>query len=335
MKQKYICYCTLAVACFLISVTACRKDNRYTTYQPANTYKGAISQYIASHAGNFDSMLLVLNKSGLTTVLANDTVTFFAPTDQNLLAAMNGYNIYRQANGLSPVTLNDIDSASWRVILGPYIIPGRWEMKDFMEQDGQILNNIVLRSMHGKVIQQASSGVKNMGSGTLKFSYMNGSRFERDWLSAYVATSNINVDNGVVHVLEPRHVLGFNYFINKAKERQNLYSENTAFASGSLTFPNSDNRIWTLRVKKLTAIDANTIETEAADLLESGYVMRLTIGTNDSIILKPAPASVNMTIEPNGPCYFDPVSFTYRLNYRYMGADGYRLVSETIKYIAQ
>jgi uncharacterized surface protein with fasciclin (FAS1) repeats len=335
MKQKYICYCTLVVACFLISITACRKDNSYTNYQPVSSYKGSIQQYLASHADNFDSMLLVLKKAGLTKVLENDTVTFFAPTDQNLLAALNGYNTYRQANGLSPVTLNDIDSASWQVILGPYIVPGRWEMKDFMEQDGQVLSNIVLRNMHGKVIQQASSGVKNMGSGTLKFSHMNGSRFERDWLSTYVATSNINVDNGIVHVLEPGHVLGFNYFINKAKEKQNLYSENTAFASGSLTFPNTDSRIWTLRVKKLTAIDGNTIEAEAADLLESSYVMRLTIGANDSITLKPAPSSANQSIEPNGPCYFDPVGFTYRLNYRYMGADGYRVISETIKYIAQ
>lgn len=335
MKQKNICYCILAAGLMLISITGCRKDNSYTRYEPVQRYTGTIQQYLASRTGNFDSMLLVLKKSGLNTLLEKDTVTFFAPTDQNLLAALNGYNIYRQANALPPVVLNDIDSASWRVILGPYIIPGRWEMANFTEQDGQILNSVVMRNMHGKVVHQATSGVKDIGPGTIRFSYMNGSRFERDWLSAYVTTSNINVDNGVVHVLEPGHLLGFNFFADKAKEMQNLYSEERAFASGSLTFPNTDSRIWTLRVKKLTAIDANTIETEGADLLASDYRIRLTIDAKDSITLVPAPGSANQTIEKNGPCYFDPVTYTYRLSYRYLGADGYRIISETIKYIAQ
>jgi hypothetical protein len=191
--------------------------------------------------------------------------------------------------------------------------------------------------MHGDLIRHNASGVVESGSETIKFSYLNGSRFTKDWISTYVSTSNVNATNGIIHVLENRHVLGFNYFIYKAKQHQNKYSESRTFSTGTITAPNGIKELWGHYIKELKAIDSNTVETEAisfASLSQHGFVMRLTVHDNDSITVRSAPSSVNATIENDGPCFFDPVKFVFTLNYSFVDPDGKHLINEMIRYIA-
>ena len=231
--------------------------------------------------------------------------------------------------------MDDIDSSSWRYILTPYLMHGEFLSDDFSGQDGLMMRSMAMREMHGKMIRHNASGAKELGSTTIQFSYLNGSRFKRDWISTYVATPDIQANNGIIHILENRHILGFNYFINKARESQNKYSDDKCYASGTILFPNTSVRIWTLRIKKLKAINKNMVQTEVADLLASGFEMNLLIHENDSVTVTPSSSSTNQTIENSGICYFDPATLTFTLNYHYMGDDGYREISETIKYIAE
>lgn len=318
----------------LLYLAACRKSNQYSNYQPVTKHNSTVLDYLALQDGNFDSVLFVLDRSGISTILKTENVTFFAPSDQSLMAAMNGYNIARKARGLQEVYLKDIDSTSWRAIMGRYIVPGKFTISSFEEQDGKQMSTVVSRYMHGKVQQKTASGVTGGGTNTIRFAHMNGSRFERDWLFANVTTPDIQLNNGVIHILEPRHLVGFNYFAEKAGAVQNLYSEERSYVSGSLILPNTDSRIWTLRVKKLTAIGPDSLETEGADLLATGVKIRMAIHDNDSITVIPAPGSTIQAIENNGPCFYDPATFSFTLNYRYTTAEGKFQVSETYKYIA-
>jgi len=65
-----------------------------------------------------------------------------------------------------------------------------------------------------------------------------------------------------------------------------------------------------------------------------GYLMRLTVHDNDSVTVSAAPTSVNATIQNDGPCFFDPVNFLFKLNYSYVDNSGKHTVNEIVRYIA-
>lgn len=333
MKLKYIYYLLPIVLIGLLG--SCTKDGPYSLYKPTGKYNGNIYDYLKSQPEHFQYLLVALDKAGLTDVLTQDSITFFVPTDQSLLAAMDKYNVFRKSQQLSPVAINDIDSSSWRYILLPYLFEGVYPVNAFDKQDGLTLTSMALRPMHGKVIRHNASGADGLGATTIEFSYTNGSTFIVNWISGFVSTPNVYATNGIIHILEARHILGFNYFIHKAKAPQNLYSENRTFASGSIDNPDGTSNLWSFYTKSLTAVNANTVETEAVtNDLEPGLVMWLTVEDNDSVIVKAAPGSLNTTIKNDGPCFFDPENFNFILNYSYEDGDGKHKINETIRYIA-
>ncbi|QTE37615.1 DUF1735 domain-containing protein [Mucilaginibacter gossypii] len=108
--------------------------------------------------------------------------------------------------------------------------------------------------------------------------------------------------------------------------------EGTYTANGSIAFPDpSINRSWTNRTKTLTTINGTTVRSEAADLSGSNYYMYLTVNADNSVTVKSAPEAANQTIQNNGVCIYDPVTKTFRLNYKYVGGTGDRRISESIK----
>lgn len=334
MKQRKIYLLCTVLLTAVLAVTSCKKDNIYLHSKPVDSYSGSVYDYLASQPNNFENMLKVLQMAGLTDVLKQDSVTFFAPTDQSLKAAMDKYNIFRKKMGLSDASFEDIDSTSWRSILTPYIIHGELKLEDFSGQDGLMMASMALRPMHGRLIKNNASGAAGLGTETIEFSYTNGSRFESKWLPAYVSTSNIEANNGIINILENRHVLGFNFFINKAKEPQNPYAENTTFATGEVKNPNGRLTLWSYYFKTLTAVNDNTVQTEAAINGSDGYIMLLTVHSNDSVTVSSAPSSANSTIKNSGPCFFDKENYQFVLNYSFTEDDGEHLVNEIIRYIA-
>ena len=319
-----------------VFLSACSKQGPYTHYQPVQKYPGSVYDFLASQPSQFKNVMFVLEKAGLATLLRQgDSLTFFAPTDQSLLAAMDRYNIFRRSQQLPPVTMDDIDSTSWRYILLPYCVEGILASSDFDRPDGRMMRTMAMRDMHGALIRHNASGAKALGSATIYLSSLNGSRFERDWISANVATPDIQVDNGRVHILENWHVLGFNYFNDKAGRKQNRYSEQRTFATGSISLPNTTVRLWQDRVKALTAVGENSVETQAADAEAGDLWMRLTVVNKDSIYIRSAPRSEVQSIENAGPCYLDLENLRFVLHYRYEAPDGFHVVAENISYTAE
>lgn len=320
--------------CVLL-VMSCKKDNTYREELPSRQFTGTVYQYLQSQPENFKNVLRMLDKSGLGKMLATDKVTLLAPTDQSLQAALETYNVYRKTINQPPVTLNDIDSSSWRAILGNYIFTGVFVAADFGGQDGRTLISKSIRPMDLRLVQRTAAGVQGLGPEVVKFSYMNGSRFVRNWLSSFAGTSDIRTSNGMIFILEPGHVLGFNTFTAKVSEYQNLFSEQKTFADGSAALPNGTVGLWNFYPKKLTAIDSSTVETEAADRKADKLVMRLKINADNSVTVTAAPSSANQQIGNNGTCFFDPVSSLFNLNYTYTDAAGKKCpVQEVIRYVA-
>ncbi len=111
---------------------------------------------------------------------------------------------------------------------------------------------------------------------------------------------------------------------------KNQYAGNY-FAAGTLSFPPpQEGRSWAAYAKTLETIDDRTSKTECADLLTSGYVMRLTVNADNTVNVTPDPTSVNQTITNNGLSIYNPATKTFTLYYKYAGATGDRTIVETL-----
>lgn len=82
--------------------------------------------------------------------------------------------------------------------------------------------------------------------------------------------------------------------------------------------------------KTLATINANTVQTEFADLGGSGWTMQLTVNADNSVKLTPTGAASAGTVQ-EGVNKYDPATKAFTLNYKYDGSGGFRVVTETIK----
>ncbi|WP_341843687.1 hypothetical protein [Chitinophaga caseinilytica] len=326
---------TILLLClFCGAVWSCRKDDTYRHSRPVEAFGGTTYDYLKSQPENFRDVLFVLEKCGLANLLKTDSVTLFAPTDQSLHAAMESYNVYRKTLGLAPAGMDDVDSSSWRAVMGNYLFRGAYKMVDFTGQDGTQLLSLSLRHFNMRHTTRAAAGAPGLGAEVISMAYLNGSRFTKYWLASFAGTTNIVTKNGTVHILEPRHVLGFNTFVFKAREKQNLWSEMKVFADGARTQPNGTINLWNFYVKRLKAIDGQTVETEALTNGPTGDQMQITVNPDFSAVVKAAPSAANQTVEDMGS-RFDPDNLAFNLKFRFMDAQGQEhKVEEILRYTA-
>ncbi|SDD01086.1 fasciclin domain-containing protein [Niabella drilacis] len=320
-------YCILCLLSVLMGMS-CKKDNTYRNDAPeGNTLPYNVYEYLQKQGRGFDSLLFIINRSGLRDTLASQNVTFFIPSDASISSALINYNSRRSGQGLGPVALKDIDSSSLRQLLAYYIARGSW-MADAIavNRDGIYLRTVGDRTVN--VAQQTTNaeGVDKGGSQVLKYSFTYSSKWEEDWSSSRTSTTDIRLSNGVVHVLEPGHIFGFGTFHIRAAERQNYWSDYYYYSSGTLYLPNATTRPWgplataALRNgKRVTAISANEVLMDGGDFIGNAlYKIKITLDSRDSVTaIGPATAQANATLQKHGPSYFDRDRFTLHLDYQY------------------
>lgn len=322
--------CRLAVAAGLLLAACDKTDDTYRDAKPSDKVNVTSYEYLRSRTGTFDSLLYLLDKTGLKDTLQEKNITIFVPTDQSIAIAMENLNTARKVKQLPVATMDSVDTYTWRQLLMWYMFPGAHRAEFFAEKDGKDIVSINQQRLHVDAVRTTTQGVVNGGGLQLKFSDLNGSRFIKDWIFSFVSTSDIQTKNGVIHILERTHIFGFRSFVEKASSLINEYSHQY-LASGTIYFPTGTTRPWYDRGKRLIAIDAQTCETEGVDLAASAYWIRLTVAPDNSVTVTPAPQSANQTITNNGPCYYDPVERTFVLHYKYAGSGGDRTIEETIK----
>lgn len=83
--------------------------------------------------------------------------------------------------------------------------------------------------------------------------------------------------------------------------------------------------------KYLFTIDKNTVETDVADLIGSGWMFLEVDPATFDVTVKPSTISPTFLLSNNGPCTYNPATRTFTLNYKYFNAAGnLRTITETI-----
>lgn len=103
-----------------------------------------------------------------------------------------------------------------------------------------------------------------------------------------------------------------------------LYAGSTIASGVSSQFDIDDD-------KYLYTIDKNTVETDVADLIGSGWMFLEVNPTTFDVTVKPSTISPTFLLSNNGPCKYNPATRTFTLNYKYFnGAGNLRTITETI-----
>lgn len=227
MKLKYI---LITVVTLLTMLSSCNNKDYFEDsgiHDPR--FNGDIMAYLDSKSQRpedpFDTLVQIIRYAGLEDVLKKENVTFFAPPDPTFEKALYYLNANLYALGKDTIqSYKDVKPEVYRRLLSQYIIKGDYGLIDFRQVDtvakyafgGQIYQtfNEDEAINVGVVYHDLKNGdatIKYGGPRQILVSYVpDFTNPTRDWISTFVASSNIQPNNGRVHVLNYRkHVFGY------------------------------------------------------------------------------------------------------------------------------
>ena len=213
----------LSAAALLLMVAGCRKNNEYRNMEPVRSVKMNSYEFIkqANQTGLYDTLIYLLDKTGISEKLKTSTNTFFAPQDFSISSAMDNLNFIRKKRGEAPNwTVDSVRTGVWDTLLNRYLISGIYSLDSLLRGDGVDLTNAYEYEMSAKAISTTASGISNGGSMVIQYSDKNNSRLIKFWVSTLTESANIKTTNGIVHMLEPKHVFGFSSFLGMAYPSQ-------------------------------------------------------------------------------------------------------------------
>lgn len=219
----------IAIPFMLLSWSCNNKDYFDDSGTHQANYDGTMLQYIEARSNNpkdlFDTLLMVIQLAGMENTIANEQITFFAPTDPSIRNAVRSLNIELFNTGQDTIKeLSEVDSRVWKKMLQGYIVRGNLGLVDFPQVDTVALNAFAGRLYQtldpdliiniGTVFHDLKNGdvtIKYQGPRQLLYSFIPDiSRPTTAWKNAYVATSNIAPSNGRLHVIRYiDHQFGF------------------------------------------------------------------------------------------------------------------------------
>lgn len=238
---KYTFLLLMVVSLFV----ACKKEDYIDTGIHEAKFNGTIWNYLESRPDLFDTLMVALKVAKLDDVLKNDEVTFFAPPDPCILKSVWILNQQLFRSGQDSITkLEQIRPEVWRKYLSRYIFKGKNVAKDYRQIDtlnlaafpGGVYKNVAGGDMNIGVLYNDVVSKNESSGGTQVIKYAGYRRLYLNYpysisvpeeiegyfvpfITAPVATSDIQPTNGVLHVLQfSKHSFGFqNYeFANEA-----------------------------------------------------------------------------------------------------------------------
>lgn len=201
----------------VILAASCQKNNLYRNAQPVKQVPQNTYDFLKSQNGLYDKLLYLVDKTGLTDTLKKGEITFFVPQDISITTALDNLNFNRQKAGKNGNwTLDSVPTAAWDTLLRRYMMEGLVTSDSLRYADGVDLTTLYGYPMNGKTVSSNASGIKNGGPISIQLSDMNGSRFTRDWVTSSTRNTDIRTSNGLVHILEEKHIFGFSSFNKQA-----------------------------------------------------------------------------------------------------------------------
>lgn len=197
----------------------CAKESGDYSYEnPKETFDGSTYDYLKSKTGTFDSLLLVVDRLGLSDVLKNENVTIFAVTNQSFRLAIEKFNVARKATGGRLVNLSNYNQPFLDTLLCRYIFKGSLASSDFASTDGSLIRAYRgAYRMNAKTTYATSQGFNGGGATQITFSDTRYSTFTTTWLNTTANAVDIRTKNGIVHILESGHIFGFDNFTKERK----------------------------------------------------------------------------------------------------------------------
>ncbi|GAA4311271.1 carbohydrate-binding protein [Compostibacter hankyongensis] len=201
----------------LLALQACQKDNEFRNAKPVQEVGLNSYDFLSQQQGLYDTLLYLLRKTGLDEQVKKEAVTFFVPQDFSIFAAMDNLNYNRKQRGQQPNwTLDSIPAAVWDTLLSRYLVKGIINSDSVDLADGVTLNTLAGHAMNARTVHVNASGIEDGGPILIQYNDMNDSRFIRDWVPATTQTADLKTQNGEIHVLDTKHIFGFNSFIRLA-----------------------------------------------------------------------------------------------------------------------
>lgn len=188
-------------------------------------YDGTIMEFLQSRSPKddpkndyFSDLIEIIRLANMEEVLEEENVTFFAPTNWSIRKSVALLNkMWYQMGNDSIKNLKQIKPSVWREYLSMYILKDKYTLKDIPQIDttaiaaypGQTFITYGGLPMNVGVVYGDANGVKYVGPRQILYSYIYDITVS-DLKNAYVATSDIQPKNGVVHVLRMTdHDFGF------------------------------------------------------------------------------------------------------------------------------
>src|SRR5690606_36908906 len=122
---------------FLITITYSCKEEYYDDSGIHNAnFNGTIYDYLVSKPDYFDSLVKVIDLSGMKEIYTNDDITFFAPPSETIKKSVKSLNSYLRMNGQDTIRgLNQIKKETWADFLSLYTLKEKFLFNDFVQID--------------------------------------------------------------------------------------------------------------------------------------------------------------------------------------------------------
>ena len=235
MKKSnfYFRFLVAAFALALMFEVGCKTENIYKDPVPVNNTTDLTTYaYLKSKPGVYDSLLFLVDKLGLQKTLEDSTITTFAPSNLSFQIAIKNLNEVRRSQNKPAVYLKDIvsgvaalprdlakakdDLLHIDTMTARYIIRKPFLSSDFSVGDGQTIYSVRHGyPMHGQRLYADGQGWQNGGSEIIEFANTKRSVFVPNWSKTTTSSVNIKSKNGIIHLLRPDHVFGFDEFVRR------------------------------------------------------------------------------------------------------------------------
>lgn len=199
--------------------SACKKDYYKDSGLQQGKFAGSSFEYLQTKPYYFDTLVTIVQLAGLESVLRDSSVTFFAPTDYSVKVAMNIINAERYNQFQDSLKLQEVPGEVWRKFLSRYIFRDKYMLKDVPRYDPdqrELYPGMNMESWQGYVMNLGVmfsdyNGTHDVGPRSLLLRDI-GDLGNPQNVSAQIASSDMQTRNGIVHVLNSDHILGFNPF---------------------------------------------------------------------------------------------------------------------------
>lgn len=199
-----------------ILATACKKEYFNGGSLQNGIFDMSAYEFLKTKPLHFDTVVKVIELAGLKDVIDKEEITLFIPTDHAIKKAMDALNSERYNMSKDSLFIDDIPQFIWRKYLTQYIVREKYLLKDLARYDLAQINiypGQFMTTYDGYVVNlgvQFSDykGTKDVGPRKLLIRNI-GDIGNPLNITGTVATTDLQTNNAVIHVLNDNHDFAF------------------------------------------------------------------------------------------------------------------------------